>query len=216
MFSNQAIQTPLGVTVFGSALLRVSPDIASINFVVSSLEPHPKNAFTKTRSDVQRVRAYLTQAAIDDVQSSHIKLTSVYRYVQGEEQFQGYSANVTFHVLMRDLDRLEELLSGIVDAGVNNIKSVDFQSTRLKEFRAQARMQAVQAAREKAELYCEAAGAQLGRVLHIEDVNPDRLRGGEGHMSRETPLDDDGPARAFDPGSITVGGAVQVLYQIEA
>jgi hypothetical protein len=51
-------------------------------------------------------------------------------------------------------------------------------------------------------------------VLHIEDTSPDQLRGGEGHVQQQTDLDDDSPAKAFDPGSITVGAAVVVVFAL--
>lgn len=88
------------------------------------------------------------------------------------------------------------------------------RSVRLKEVRAQARQQAVQAAREKAEIYCVAAGITLGPVIHIEDVNPDQLQGREGHVIRELQPDDEGPVQAFNPGSITVAGAVMVAFEL--
>ena len=47
-------------------------------------------------------------------------------------------------------------------AGANELTSVTFQTTRLKEVRADARRRAVAAAREKAELYCSAAGVSAG------------------------------------------------------
>ena len=68
--------------------------------------------------------------------------------------------------------------------------------------------------REKAQIYCEAAGVHLGNVLHIEDLNPDTLRGSEGHVIREPQIDDEGPMRAFDPGSIVIGAAVQVAFRM--
>jgi uncharacterized protein YggE len=92
---------------------------------------------------------------------------------------------------------------------------VDMQTTQLKEVRARARRQAVLAAREKAELYCSAANVKLGAVLHIEDVNPNTLRGYEGHVQREMPVEDVGDLRAFDPGSIAVSAAVMLSFQIE-
>ncbi|MCB8942781.1 MAG: SIMPL domain-containing protein [Ardenticatenaceae bacterium] len=211
----QAIQNPLGVTVFGSAVLRVEPDVASLNFTVSRLEQHPKDAFAATRKAVQKVRDYLTQAGIEDVGSSRINLSQSFRYVGGENTFLGYQAEISFHLLLSDLERMEEILSGVVDAGVNKINAVAFQTTRLKELRAEARRRAVAAAQEKAEIYCAAAGVTLGNVIHIEDVNPEQLRGREGHMAREAiKPDDDGPLKAFDPGSIVVGGAVMVTFAL--
>jgi len=216
MNNTQAIKNPLGVTVFGSAVLRVEPDIASLRFTVSRLEKQPKDAFAATQKAVQKVRDYLNKADIDEVGSSRITLSQSFRYIGGEDKLLGYKAEVGFHLLLTDLVRTEEILVGVVDAGVNKIDAVDFQTTHLKELRAKARHRAVVAAREKAKIYCEAAGMKLGAVLHIEDVNPEQLRGREGHIVREISPDDDGPIKAFDPGSIVVGGAVMVAFALAA
>jgi uncharacterized protein len=211
----QSIHNPLGINVFGSTLIRVEPDLASLSFAVSHLAQHPNEAFREAQTLAQKVRSYLAQAGISDVGSSRISLHEERRYVNGESRFAGYSARVAFNVLLRDLDRVEEILSGIVDAGANEINSVEFQTSRLKELRAEARQRAVRAAYEKANIYCEATQVKLGGVLHIEDVNPDLLRGYEGHVVREVSPDDEGPLQAIDPGSIMVKAAVMICFQIE-
>jgi hypothetical protein len=210
----QALSNPFGVTVFGSAVIRVEPDVASLQFSVSRLEQHPKEAFDMAREGAVSVTAFLAQAELDDVGSSHITLKQTYRYVQGENQLIGYTATIAYHVLLRDLKRVEEILVGVTYAGANEIQAVDYQTSRLKALRVEARQRAVSAAREKAEIYCQAAGVTLGPVIHIEDVNPDLLRQREGHMLTEPKLDEDGPLQAFDPGSITVGGAVMVAFEL--
>ena len=211
----QTIHNPLGINVFGSTLIRVEPDIASLNFAVSHLAQHPDEAFREARTMAQKVRSYLDQAHIPDVGSSHISLHEERRYTNGEPRFVGYSAKVAFNVLLHDLNRVEEVLSGIVDAGVNEISAVEFQTSRLKEIRAEARQRAVGAAHEKAKIYCESALVKLGKVLHIEDVNPDQLRGFEGHVHYEVAPDDEGPLQAIDPGSIVVRAAVMISFAIE-
>jgi hypothetical protein len=50
--------------------------------------------------------------------------------------------------LLLQLKRIEEILIGITNAGVNDIESVEYQNGELKELRAEARRQAVQAARK--------------------------------------------------------------------
>jgi uncharacterized protein YggE len=161
------------------------------------------------------VQSYLAQTGLDDYGSSRITLSQTFRYVDGEQRFIGYTSKIAFHLLLRELDRIEEILVGITDAGVNNIDSVDYQTSQLKDLRAEARKRAVFAAREKAEIYCQAANVTLGPVIHIEDVNPEQLRGREGHVVREIPLDEDDLIQAFNPGSIAVGGAVMIACKIE-
>jgi len=215
MNQEQLIKTPFGINVFGSALIRVDPDVVSLNFSVSRLHQHPKEAFQDVRKASQGVRKYLEQAKVGEVGTSRVNISQTFRYISNENKFVGYTARVAFHVLLRQLDSMEDVLSGIVDAGVNEITSVDFQTTRLKEIRAEARRRAINAAREKAENYCTAAQVSLGKVIHIEDVNPDTLRGREGHVSYEIQPDDSGEIKVFDPGSITVGAAVIIAFKIE-
>jgi len=202
-----------GVKVFGSAILRVEPDVASLQFGVTRQAKQPKDAFRETHQAVKEVRAYLSHAGAGEVASSRITLARTFEYVNQRQQPTGYSARVAFNVLLSDLDRMEEILVGVVDAGANEIGSVEFRTTRLKEYRADARRRAVAAAREKAENYCRAAGISLAEVVSLEDVNPDVLRGsGEGHTTTESTSDDYGPDRALTPGSIVVGAAVSIRY----
>lgn len=215
MNQGQLIQTPFGISVFGSSLVRVDPDVVSLSFAVSIINQHPKEAFQEVRKASQNVRKYLEQADVGEIGASHVNISQTFRYAAGEHKFVGYTAKVGFQVLLRQLDRMEDVLSGIIDAGVNEITSVDFQTTRLKEIRAEARRRAISAAREKAENYCDAAKVNLGQIIHIEDVNPDTLRGREGHVTYEIKPDDNGEIQAFDPGSITVGAAVMLAFKIE-
>jgi uncharacterized protein YggE len=206
-----------GIRVFGSAVLRVEPDVASLQFAVARQAKQPRDAFHATHQAVKEVRAYLSQAGAGEVASSRLTLSRAFEYVNQRQQPTGYSASVSFNVVLTDLDRMEEILAGVVDAGVNEIGLVEFRTTRLKEYRAEARRRAVAAAREKAEIYCRAAGVSLGAVVSLEDVNPGVLRGsGESHTSSEASSDDAGPDRALAPGSIVVGAAVSVVFGLSA
>jgi uncharacterized protein YggE len=214
MMREDAMTQP-GVKVFGSAVLRVEPDVAALQFAVSRQAKNPRDAFKETHTAVKALRAYLAKTGTaGDVAASRVTLSRTFEYINGRQQPTGYSARVAFNVILSDLAQMEELLAGVVDAGANEIDAVEFRTTRLKEHRAEARRRAVAAGREKAENYCRAAGVGLGPVVNIEDVSPEVLRGsGEGHTSRET-SSDEGPDRAFAPGSIVVGAAVSRVYAV--
>ena len=168
---SQAIPSPGGVSVFGSSMVRVEPDLASILCGVVALHEKPIEAFAEVRAAAQAVRAFLQRARLSDVASSRITLKQEFRYVQGEQRPMGYLARVGFHVLLRELDRIEEILVGLVEAGASEIGGVDLQTTQLKDLRVEARRRALEAAREKALVYCAAAGVGLGPPIHIEDLN---------------------------------------------
>ena len=178
MDQHQVIRQPFGITTFGSTVIRVDPDVASVQFAITRTEQLPKQSFHAVREASKRVTDYLQQVDFkQDTSSSRLSLSQAWKLTGGTQTFVGYKAKAGFHVLLYDLDQLENLLIGIVDAGANEINDVNFQTSRLKELRAQARRKAVEAAREKAENYCQAAQVKLGKVIHIEDVNPDGLSG---------------------------------------
>ncbi len=208
-------QQPGEVKVFGSAVLRVAPDRVSLQFSVRRQCKQPGGAFRDTRQAVRLVREYLGQAGVKDVASSHVSLARNYEITGGNRVPAGYVAFVSFNVVLAELDRMEDILSGVVDAGASEIASTEFRTSLLKEYRAEARRRAVDAAREKAEIYCRAAGVSLGPVLRLEDVNPATLRGtGEGHTDAEEPPDDSEALRSLAPGSIVVGAAVWIAFAI--
>lgn len=215
----QAITNPFGITVFGSAVKRVPPDLASIRAVVSVLEQEPADAFSLSKRRARAVHEFLRKQEVEDFGTSRAALTRTTRLVNGVFQFVGYQARITFNVVLKELDRVDELAEGLVSAGANELERITFETTQVKELRAEARRTAMTAALEKAQNYCLAGGVGLGRILHIQDVNPRTLqaevaRGGS-HVPGENVTEYDGDIRAFDPSLIDVFAAVFVSYAIK-
>lgn len=224
MNPEQAIRQPFGVTTYGSAVIRVDPDIASIHFAISKTESHPKESFRVVRETSKKVADYLQRAAFKkETNSSRISLSEAWEH-GGTSKFIGYTARAGFHTILFDLDQLENLLVGLVDSGVNEISNVNFQTRRLKELRVEARRKSVEAAVAKAENYCLAARVKLGGVVHIEDVNPDTAalfsREYMGHamnqniMNNMLETEDTEELQAFNPGGISISAAVLMSFHI--
>ena len=217
MYVNQSIQRPAGVNVFGSCLIRTEPDYATLHFTVSSLAPEPSAALSQARRASDEVRAVLARRkiAVGDVQASPVTLQLAWEGYGDTRRSVGYRVAIPYLVLARDLAIVEELLVELVAAGAREIDSVSYKSTKLRELRAQARRGAVAAAREKAVLYAEAAGARVGKVLHLEDVNPDEIHG-RSHMPDVdlSEHDDSELSGAERPGSIVVAAAVMGCFAL--
>jgi len=211
---SQQISNPFGITVFGSSLIRVPPDVAVLNFSVMRTRPTPQEAFEAVHEGTRTVRQYLAETEVDDVQSSRVTLSQKFSGDYKKREFIGYEAIVDFTVLVTNIELLETLLIGVVNAGVNSLGNVNMQTTQLKQLRARARQQAVAAAQEKAQLYCESANVTLGSVLHIEDVDPNQVLGGVGHSARAVPIEESEAPKAFDPGSISVRAAVLMSFSL--
>jgi uncharacterized protein len=163
--ANKPESTSHGVRVFGSAVIRVAPDIATILVGVSRLEQQPEPAFAAARKAAQAVGAYMQGRGLQDFGSSRITLSQEFRFTNGEQRFVGYAARIGFSLVLRNMDQVEDAVTGLIGAGANELNSVTFQTSRLREVRADARRRAIAAARENAELFGAAAGVAAGAVL---------------------------------------------------
>ena len=218
MSSKQNIERPHGVSVFGSHVLRVKPDLAVVSLAINRLAAEPAEAFDGTREAAANVRAALQKLKVPDevVRSSQVTLSTQYRRSGSQSEFVGHRATVRVTISLTDLSLLESVLVGSVGAGADQVSSVQFKSLKLRELRASARREAVAAARQKAELYADAAGVKLGKALHIEDADPKMVgRRDYGHVIDEAPTESDESAvGVYDPGTIPVTGAVLISYAI--
>lgn len=209
------IRNPFGLSVFGSALIKTPPDLVSIHANVARVEQTPSAAFSKARKAAHHVTDFLRSSKVEEFGVSRMRLAPEFDYVGGKRTFLGYVARIGFIVVVRDLERTEEVVSGLVDAGAAEVQSMEFQASGLREIRARARRLAIAAAREKAQIYADAAGVSVGSLLHIQDVNPQVLQGrGESHVQREPVIDNDTDRQTLDPGAIAVGAAVMVAFSL--
>lgn len=166
------IKDLFGISVFGSALIKAPPDLVSIQAAVARTEETPSTAFSKVRKIAHDVKDFLRRSNAEEFGMSRVTLAAQFTVGGGQRKFVGYAARIMFRIILRNLDRTEDILSGLVDAGADEIRAMQFQTSDLKEIRAKARRLAIAAAQEKARIYADAAGVSVGQVLHIQDVNP--------------------------------------------
>ncbi|MEM9071370.1 MAG: SIMPL domain-containing protein [Myxococcota bacterium] len=202
--------------MFGSYLVQVDPDRAHITFRVTRTRDVAREAFRLAREAADAVKLTLEpdRRAGADIRSSSMTLRTLTDGYHNGGKFLGHAATISFHATLNDIDAVEGVLTRVIEAGADSVDSVDFHSSKLKEVRARARRGAIVAAHAKAELYADAAGVQVGRVLHIEDVNPMSLGGhGHGEDLRVSYLEEN-EEESSGPGAITIAAAVNATYAI--
>jgi uncharacterized protein YggE len=113
--------------------------------------------------------------------------------------------------VLRELEILETVLVDVVEAGANQVDGVEFDVGGKKQLRAQAREAAVAAAQAKAQRYAGAAGARLGPVVHIKDIDSERMQNTyRGHAQSAAA----GGEGDLTPGKITVSAVVVLGFSL--
>ena len=159
------------ITVSASGAVSVEPDQARITSGVTADGATAREALTSNSAAMQKVIAALKEAGIDpkDIQTAAFRVEPRYtRPIEGQAaKIDGYSVTNEVQVLVRDLDKLGDILDRLVTAGANQTAGLNFEVSKAETLLDEARQQAVANALRRANLYAAAAGAKVGEVLTI-------------------------------------------------
>lgn len=81
----------------------------------------------------------------------------------------GYTIRRTDQVKIRDFKKIGEVLSGVVTNGGNEVSQLYFTIDDPDKVQSEARVEAIQKAKEKAAAIARAGGFKLGRLLNISE-----------------------------------------------
>lgn len=206
------IESPWGLSAYGSASAHAAPDIARVQLGAERVEPSAAEAFAATRALVERVRAALRSQGVPDdaVEESRLSLSTDYDGYGAERRFLGYRCDASFSVEFGELGRLEPALIAATEAGANRVDNVVFTVADADGLIARARRDAVAAARARAELLAEAAGVRLGAVVHVEDLD----RPEQGPVMYRAMAESASGGGELTPGRVGVTASVAVGFGI--
>lgn len=171
-------QTP-SVVVSGTGKVRVRPDTANINVGVVSVAPTAAAALSKNTESMNALMKALTSNGIEDrdVQTSQFNVNPEYRHPDPrnpEEQYSqpkitGYRVSNEVFIKVRNIKNLGKILDNVITAGANQVNGISFSVGEPEPVLDTARKNAVLEAKRKAEIYANASGIKLGRVLFVNE-----------------------------------------------
>ncbi len=161
------------ITVSAVGQVAVEPDMARITSGVTSEAATASQALARNSEAMTKVIASLKESGVDakDIQTTSFHISPRYtRPREGEARaIVGYQVTNQVEVLARDLDRLGDILDQLVSSGANEMGGLSFEVSKAETLRDEARKLAVANALRRAKLYAEAAGAEVGEVLTIQE-----------------------------------------------
>ena len=148
------------------------PDLAIISAGVQTLQPTATAAIEDNATKMERVRAALKRAGIEDrdIQTSSINLNPEYQYDQNRPpRLTGYRATNTVNVKFRDLKRTGAILDALVAEGSNTISGPNLTIDKPESALDEARARAIANGRARADLYARALGMRVVRLLSVSE-----------------------------------------------
>jgi len=160
-----------------------------------------------------RVRAALARAGIAerDVQTQSLALTAMYR--NGDHQREliiGYRASNELIIRFREVRGAGPVLDALVAAGVNEIRGPILGFDNPEAARDEARGIAITTARARAQLYAQALGMRVKRVVSVSETFQYGVPG-DGYANMNV----SNASTAIDVGGRRLSAAVNVTFELE-
>ncbi|WP_395373034.1 SIMPL domain-containing protein [Marinicella sp. W31] len=200
------------ITVQGTATVQVSYQKVTIQASVTTSDFSAENAVVTNNSKIQSVVNMLNGFGIsaDDITTSQFSFYPKYRWQDNRSIFDGYAVTHAIQVGTKNIDRVGEVLDLMIEGGIGQINSVQFGSENTPDLQQQVLKEAVAHAKVQAQALAEAAGVNLGGVVHMRVSTPSQpLYRGPMAASAET------DAVPIMPGEGQVQTTVIVDYAIQ-
>ena len=225
----------LSLTAEGQS--RRTPDIAMFSAGVVTQASTAAQAITDNSRRMDSVVAALKRAGVADrdIQTSAINLSPRYSnperdaqiiaqqtgkpYVPPHESAKiiGYEARNTVSVRVRDLDKMGKVIDTLVSVGANEVNGPNFTLDQPQEAQDEARVEAIQIGRQRAELYAKAAGMRVARILSISEGGgyyPVQRMGTFDVAAPAAPPAPPPPPTPVQPGELTIGASVSMQFEL--
>jgi uncharacterized protein YggE len=173
-------QTPAAEAAFRATTLNLSaqgevrraPDMATITLGVQTDGATAAEAMRANAAKMTQVIASLKRAGIDpkDIQTSGLQLNPQYVYQENlPPRLTGYQATNQVTIVVRDLSKLGQVVDASVNSGATNVGGISFGIDKADAAEDAARLEAVKALQAKADLYAQALGYRVARLVTFSE-----------------------------------------------
>ncbi len=228
------IEQPNCITVTGTSVTRVAPDIASWDIRIWD-QGALTNAKASNEQKTQAVLGVIRELGIDqqDVQTDYLRVEQQYDHNLLPRRVSiGWMVSRSIKFKQRDLARFDEFVDRLLNMADVDVRYT-LETSRYHDLRKQTRLNAMRIAKEKADAMCTAVGAKLGAVVGIQEQpqlnqSYDPWWGGWGFSSPSPYLSNSmvtapSPASALDemsdettmaPGLIDITESVRISFAV--
>lgn len=205
------------LTVRGDGEAQVPPDHARMTVEVTTTARSLEQATAQHRERADRALTALKGMAGNgiEIERSTFRLDQVRpQRVPENPPRPGdveYRAVTTFELKSKKLDTIDAAVTAIAATGLFEVRNIRFGLDEKSKGMNDARRNAVEDARERAKVYAQAAGVQLGDIVEITDTEPRMFRpvAAEPMMAaRNVPV--------IPPETLTLNAGVTITWRIKS
>jgi uncharacterized protein YggE len=163
------------IQVTGEASVNVKPDFARVSLGVTTAGKDAREALAANSKAVSAVISVIRAEGVApaDLQTSNLSISPQFSNATppppGGQAITGYQVNDTVTVTVRDIPSLGPLIDKAVDAGANSIYAIAYGENDPSALLDKVRPLAVADAKRKADIYANAGGAKVARLMTLSE-----------------------------------------------
>lgn len=212
--SAQSLDLPL-ITITGSAVLFENPDevLLSVNLYEKDMNLAMARASYQKKS--KEVISFLKNLGIksEHIQSQHTSVGPKRR--RNSTEIDHYYASQTINVCLRNLDKYDQLINGLVDLDVHKVSQSRFRSDEISSLKSKALKLAIVDAKQKANMLAEEIGQRIGKAKIINEVPITRTSfNAETYGSSQETITGAVASEGFAPGQLEIKSQVKVSFEL--
>lgn len=206
------------LSVDGEGTASAVPDMATVAIGVTShatsvAKAQNDNAWSSNQIN-NAIRAL--GIAAKDIQTNNYSVNPTYRSDSGHyNEIDGYTVNNTIVVKVRDINQTGKVIDAALDAGANEINSLNFTASDTNAVRQEALINAIKDARSKADAIAKGLGMRITGVQNVSANNTymasNRSYVGNMLMAKAEAAD---TSTSIEAGSLTMHANVHVDYTL--
>ena len=180
-YIGQEIETKNTITVSDKGEVYARPDLALTTFSVITEKKTVAEAMSE---NAEKMNAVINSVKEQGVEDKDLKTTSfniypryeyrrveteIYPYPPGKRVLVGYEVRQSLQVKIRDMEKIGDIIQGATDAGANQVGDLQFTIDNEDELKRQARQEAIEKAKRKAEELASQLGVKLVRIVNFSE-----------------------------------------------
>ena len=206
--------------VSGRAEIEVQPDMATFSLSVTERADTTKEAQESVNIKISKVIDILMSEYIidrNDIKTTYMNISPEYSWQDGKQNLIGQKANQSVEITVRDISTLSSVFDSITQVSGISISNISLDSTQRASYLSQARKEAVENARERANDYATSQGLRAGDVINITEKSFDStsVRIGHAVMAKAMMLDESVNASTeYYFSSIKVSSEIDGVFEL--
>lgn len=214
-FSVNSVSTTKSDTfqVTGEGKVNVAPDVAVVSAGVTSDGATVKASQDQINMVVKKISDAVKTLGIkvEDIQTTNYSINPKYDFQSGSQRVNGYTANTTLTIKVKDLDKINQVIDVSTSNGANQINGLSFDVSDKEKAQNEAREKAVSDAKKKAEQAAKVAGFTLGRLINYQENigEPPIILQSRGALASDVE-----EATQVEPGTTEITVSVTLSYEV--